>query len=589
MLNRKFMQELRTLTAFAFLLGMIAFISCQKEIYCSYCNQPPVAHAGADQKTTLPKDSVLLDGRGSIDPDGKIIGWDWTKISGPASFTITDAKKVVTTVKNLREGIYQFELKVSDDKGLSARDTVRIVVDNPAVNQPPVANAGTDQTIKLPTDSVLLNGAQSIDPDNSITAYYWTKIAGPSSFSIVKANAIQTQVNGLVLGVYQFELKVIDAGGLFSKDTVQITVARGDSIASCDLTGRPVLSATITEIGKLSEPRIPAVGAAGNKVVYAGGWNGVYCQIYYYKSSSVVDIYDRNSRTWSTAQLSNSRGEIAVTSLGNKIFFAGGVNWENHQSLQWNGSYDNVDIYDASNNTWSVAHLSKSRQNICAVAIGNKVIFAGGTYFTKISGISNPVAHVSDVVDIYDTSTDSWSAAKLSVARTEISAVVIGSNVYFAGGYEFGNQNNLDIVDVYNSTTNTWSTSTLPEEVVLKQSYQIGNHITWSKDNRVKIKNIATGAITSNCVLGFVFGAPVLKKDVIAFPTGSDANGALTQFDLYNTNTAGWSVLRLNQVIAGSVNASIMSVNNTVYLAGGYQNNGGCNAIFYDKVYTLNW
>ncbi len=142
---------------------------------------------------------------------------------------------------------------------------------------------------------------------------------------------------------------------------------------------------------------------------------------------------------------------------------------------------------------------------------------------------------------------------------------------------------------MYNSGTNTWSTSTLADEVALQESYQVGNYITWSKDNQVKIKNITTGAITSNCISGYVFGAPVLKNEVIAFPTGSNTNGALTQFDLYNVNTSSWSILRLNQSIAGSVNASVISVNNTIYLAGGYQNNGGCNVTFYDKVYTLNW
>jgi hypothetical protein len=583
------MKKLLTLTAYALFIWMITFISCQKELGCYDCNQPPVANAGADQKITLPKDSVLLDGSTSVDPDGKIVAWSWTRISGPASSTITNASMAITIAKNLTTGIYQFELKVTDNKGLWSKDTVQVILVNPVVNQPPVANAGADQIIKLPTDSVLLNGSKSIDPDNNITTYNWSKISGPSSSNIANASAVQTAVKGLVQGVYQFELKVTDAGGLSSKDTVQITVELA-SIVSCDLSLRPVIDATLTEIGKLSEPRIPAVGAAGNKIVYAGGWNGVYCQMNYYKSSSAVDIYDRNSGAWTTAQLSNSRGDIAVASVGNKIFFAGGVNWENYQSLQWSGSYDNVDIYDVSNNTWSVAHLSKGRESICAVVVGNKVIFAGGTYFTKNSLVTNPVANASDAVDIYDAATNTWSVAKLSVARTDISAVVIGNNVYFASGSGYGNTtDNLNIVDVYNSSTSAWSTSSLADDVTLKQSYQVGNYITWSKNNQVTIKNITTGANTSNCVSGYVFGTPVLKNDFIAFPTGTNASGALTQLDLYNINTTAWSVLRVIPGIAGTVNASVISVNNTLYLAGGSNTNGGCNVTFYDKVYTLNW
>jgi hypothetical protein len=91
-------------------------------------------------------------------------------------------------------------------------------------NKPPVAIAGQDQVITLPTNTITINGNGSTDPDNDITSYTWSKISGPSSLSIVNANKIQTEVGNLVEGVYLFELKVTDAGALFSKDTMQVTV-----------------------------------------------------------------------------------------------------------------------------------------------------------------------------------------------------------------------------------------------------------------------------------------------------------------------------------------------------------------------------
>jgi hypothetical protein len=92
-------------------------------------------------------------------------------------------------------------------------------------HQPPVAIAGTDQTITLPTNSVTLDGSASTDPDNNIASYIWTKIFGPSSFNISITNKKeQAQVTNLVEGVYQFELTVKDAGGLFSKDTIKVKV-----------------------------------------------------------------------------------------------------------------------------------------------------------------------------------------------------------------------------------------------------------------------------------------------------------------------------------------------------------------------------
>src|SRR6187431_1161764 len=95
------------------ILVTICFPTCKKEHSCENCingNQPPIAIAGPDQLITLPTDSILLDGRNSSDPDGKISGWLWTKILGPASFTIIKPNDSTTKIKALVAGTYQFEL-----------------------------------------------------------------------------------------------------------------------------------------------------------------------------------------------------------------------------------------------------------------------------------------------------------------------------------------------------------------------------------------------------------------------------------------------------------------------------------------------
>jgi hypothetical protein len=42
-------------------------------------------------------------------------------------------------------------------------------------NKPPVASAGPDQAITLPTDSILLNGSASSDPDGTISSFIGEK------------------------------------------------------------------------------------------------------------------------------------------------------------------------------------------------------------------------------------------------------------------------------------------------------------------------------------------------------------------------------------------------------------------------------
>lgn len=192
-------------------------------------NKPPVAIAGLDHIITLPDNFVLLDGSGSSDPNNNISSYSWSKISGPVSYGISNPTSAQTQVTILMEGTYKFELKVTDVAGLLAKDTVEVTVKpRIIVNQPPVANAGPDQLIRLPLNASLLNGSASFDPDGTPLSYIWTKISGPSSYSLANLNSAQTMVTGLTDGVYWFSLKVTDANGSYSVDMVTVIVDTND-------------------------------------------------------------------------------------------------------------------------------------------------------------------------------------------------------------------------------------------------------------------------------------------------------------------------------------------------------------------------
>jgi len=95
-------------------------------------------------------------------------------------------------------------------------------------NQPPVADAGSNITITLPTSSVTLNGSGSHDNDGTITTYAWTKISGGAA-TITSPSAASTTVTGLVQGTYQFKLTVTDNNSATGSDTVQVIVNAGTS------------------------------------------------------------------------------------------------------------------------------------------------------------------------------------------------------------------------------------------------------------------------------------------------------------------------------------------------------------------------
>jgi lysophospholipase L1-like esterase len=187
-------------------------------------NYPPVANAGNDQSITLPDTDVNLSSAGSSDPDGSIASYNWSKISGPSQYLISNVSAANPVVSNLLAGVYQFQLRVTDDKGITDLDTVKVTVINPNPNQLPIADAGNDATIFLPQTSVSLGGNSSIDPNGIIETYKWTKVAGPSQFTITDSNSVNTNVNNLRVGVYKFRLTVTDNEGGSSSDTVQVTV-----------------------------------------------------------------------------------------------------------------------------------------------------------------------------------------------------------------------------------------------------------------------------------------------------------------------------------------------------------------------------
>lgn len=183
---------------------------------------PPVADAGVEQILTLPANSVTLDGSKSKALSGSIATYQWNKISGPGQGTIVNPSGVSTTVNNLTEGVYVFQLKVTDTKGGIATATVTVTVN--AAPIPPIADAGSDQVIDLPLNSVLLDGSNSTAPAGNIVSYKWSKLSGPTSEVIVTPSAATTTVNGLTQGVYQFELKVTDNQGATATATVKVTV-----------------------------------------------------------------------------------------------------------------------------------------------------------------------------------------------------------------------------------------------------------------------------------------------------------------------------------------------------------------------------
>jgi RHS repeat-associated protein len=129
-----------------------------------------------------------------------------------------------TTASFSVSGTYVLRL-MSSDSHLSSTDEVTIVVRevNPA-NQPPIVNAGSDQTITLPLIATL-NGTVSDDgvPSGSPLTASWTKVSGPGTVIFGSASAAGTTVILSEAGSYVLRLTGNDSE-VSSSDEVVITV-----------------------------------------------------------------------------------------------------------------------------------------------------------------------------------------------------------------------------------------------------------------------------------------------------------------------------------------------------------------------------
>ena len=563
---------------------IIACYSCEKEFSCEGCrdgNIPPKAVSGPDQVVKLPLDSVLLDGSASSDPDGSIVNCGWRKIDGPAAFNIISPTDSITRIRSLIPGIYQFELTVTDNGGLSSMDTVQVTVnDIGQTNRPPIANAGPDKVV---ADSLTLDGSASSDPDNNIASYQWTKISGPSSL-VSNPNAVRTLVSNLDSGFYFFELKVTDAGGLFSKDTVQISVTGRVVNVACDSSTRPIIDAQLLPVTLLPLGSGDDFVVLGNKVYFMA----IECPTCTgpTKKRAYYNIFDLATQTWSKSSeylMTPRKYGATIIATANRIFYAGGA--QSDPPNNYFAVLPDVDIYDVTNNTWSSTKLSAGGMDIAGTVAGNKVLFAGGLREDPVK-----LAKPSAIVDMYDLSNNTWSVASLKEGRADISAVTANGKVYFAGGSAGVNAISgflgaIDVIDIYDIATDTWSLSSLAKPKTKMTGITFGNKVFWAGglgeweewEADVEIRDINSQTSTRACLFQEKYwdhgknGAALINNNKIVFFTGVETSdiGYNTRFDIYDVNSNTWSVGQLPFDISG---ASIFTYNNTIYVAGGRVN-----------------
>ena len=194
-----------------------------------HINRPPIANAGID-KTVDAGFAVILDGTASKDPDNKPLTYSWKQTAGPKVKleSINSPLSTFTAPSNISANTNLiFELVVKDEKNVTGRDNTKVVVKYiPPPNQPPIANASTDQIVSA-GDMVQLDGSKSVDPDGNITSYSWSRLTGqpvPLMANNTAKPSFITPSNISTVIALVFQLTVTDDKNETGLSTTKVTV-----------------------------------------------------------------------------------------------------------------------------------------------------------------------------------------------------------------------------------------------------------------------------------------------------------------------------------------------------------------------------
>jgi len=188
-------------------------------------NTAPKISGIPNQTINLPDDTVTFAPTITDDglPAGVPLKITWTQFAGPGPVTISSPGNNITQVKVPQlPGLYRLNITV-DDSEYQAVSNAFIFV-NPA-NQPPVVNAGGNQTGVLPNPTVTLSGSVTDDhlPSGAALTQQWTVVSGPGSVNFSAPTQPVTLASFTVAGTYLLRLTATDTQFTVSSD-VTVTI-----------------------------------------------------------------------------------------------------------------------------------------------------------------------------------------------------------------------------------------------------------------------------------------------------------------------------------------------------------------------------
>jgi hypothetical protein len=209
-------------------------------------NAPPIANAGPNQVVECNGGTNLisLDGRGSSDPDGDPITYEW--ILGPQVI----GTNAVTSV-TLAQGSYDFLLVVRDDSGLSSTSVVTVSVLD---RTPPSIHCSSNLTLEFISEvgagaAYTISAADTCDATPQLTGVPPSGVTFPIGETTVHATARDASGNS---NVCSFTITVLGTRGTKYNRLVDLVTLLSRITTHPD---RYRLDRAITHLVRALEPR----------------------------------------------------------------------------------------------------------------------------------------------------------------------------------------------------------------------------------------------------------------------------------------------------------------------------------------------
>lgn len=263
-----------------------------------------------------------------------------------------------------------------------------------------------------------------------------------------------------------------------------------------------------------------------------------------------------------------ARSYHSAVVLDGKVYVIGGHDAESELLAS-------VEVYDPSSDTWSAVTTSgtytKREAGHCAAVVNNKIYVMGG-------------GSAINVVEAFDPATSSWSTPTTTGTFTTglgATADVIDGKIYVVGGTNYPPLAYLNRLEVFDPATNTWTTpattGTFTKRVAHSSAYVDGKlYIIGGYSN-------ATGALATVDVLDVATNTWSNRAFTGAFPpryghTSSVVDGKIYVIGGYSTEpktlmfdpvTSVWTTLETTGIRIENTHASSVVVNGKIYAMAG--------------------